>query len=112
MFLKTEDLTKTYQTKGKEAIDALKNVSLSFPHNGLVFLLGESGCGKSTFLSMLGGLLKPTSGEIFFKGIPLSSMPREDLASYRFYDVGYVFQENTWRLYVICRRNAEGRHSV
>lgn len=96
MSLRVIHLAKTYQTKVREDISALSDVSVSFPEKGLVFLLGESGCGKSTFLSMLGGLLKPTSGEIFFKGISLSSMSREDLESYRFYDVGCVFQENTF----------------
>ena len=96
MFLKTEDLTKTYQTKGKEAIDALKNVSLSFPHNGLVFLLGESGCGKSTLLSILGGLAKPTSGDVFFFGKSLSSMSEDDITAYRNFDNGFVLQENVF----------------
>ena len=96
MFLKTEDLTKTYQTKGKEAIDALKNVSLSFPHNGLVFLLGESGCGKSTLLSILGGLAKPTSGDVFFFGKSLSSMSEDEITAYRNFDNGFVLQENVF----------------
>ncbi len=96
MFLKTEDLTKTYQTKGKEAIDALKNVSLSFPHNGLVFLLGESGSGKSTLLSILGGLAKPTSGDVFFFGKSLSSMSEDDITAYRNFDNGFVLQENVF----------------
>ena len=94
MFLKTEDLTKTYQTKGKEAIDALKNVSLSFPDKGLVFMLGESGSGKSTLLFSLGGLLKPTSGSIFYHSKPLSGFSQEDLEAYRFNDIGLVFQNN------------------
>ena len=96
MFLKTEDLTKTYQTKGKEAIDALKNVSLSFPHNGLVFLLGESGCGKSTLLSILGGLAKPTSGDVFFFGESLSSMSEDEITAYRNFDNGFILQENVF----------------
>ncbi|MEE3402055.1 MAG: ABC transporter ATP-binding protein, partial [Candidatus Enteromonas sp.] len=96
MFLKTEDLTKTYQTKGKEAIDALKNVSLSFPHNGLVFLLGESGSGKSTLLSILGGLAKPTSGDVFFFGKSLSSMSEDEITAYRNFDNGFVLQENVF----------------
>lgn len=96
MFLETEDLTKTYQTKGKEAIDALKNVSLSFPHNGLVFLLGESGCGKSTLLSILGGLAKPTSGDVFFFGKSLSSMSEDEITAYRNFDNGFVLQENVF----------------
>ena len=45
-------------------IDAVKGVDLSFPERGLFFLVGKSGSGKSTLLNLLGGLEKPTSGEV------------------------------------------------
>lgn len=58
-----KNVCKTYYTKAEE-IHALKNVSLELPSRGLVFLVGKSGSGKTTLLNLLGGLDRPTSGEV------------------------------------------------
>lgn len=94
--LRANDISKTFTTKGKKNLTALKDINLSFGSSGLVFLLGESGSGKSTLLSIIGGLAKPTSGDVYASGILLSSMNEEDLASFRYYDNAFVFQENVF----------------
>ena len=63
-----KNLKKTYKTKGGVEVHALDDVSITFPENGMVFLLGKSGSGKSTLLNVTGGLDTPDSGEIIIKG--------------------------------------------
>lgn len=70
--LETRHLSKTFRRQ-----QVVKNVSLAIPENCVYGLLGANGAGKSTFLKMVTGLLRPTEGEIFFDGHPWS---REDLA--------------------------------
>ena len=57
--------------------------------NEAVAITGPSGCGKSTLLHLLGGLDRPTEGEVYFRGTPLS---RLDIDRYRAREVGFVFQ--------------------
>lgn len=72
-------------------IDAVKGVDLCF-RAGL-FLVGKSGSGKSTLLNLLGGLEKPTSGEVVYEGRALSAMSSRELDEYRARTVSFVFQE-------------------
>ncbi len=78
---------------GRMRIDAVKGVDLCFPERGLFFLVGKSGSGKSTLLNLLGGLEKPTSGEVVYEGRALSSMSSRELDEYRARTVSFVFQE-------------------
>lgn len=61
-------LHKTYFGKNKIKTEALKDIFLSLPENGFVFVLGKSGSGKSTLLNLLGDLDDPTSGDILING--------------------------------------------
>ena len=65
-------LNKDY-IQNKTRIFILKNINITFPNKGLVFILGKSGSGKTTFLNLLGGLDFPTSGEIYFNNTLLIS---------------------------------------
>lgn len=89
--IRINGLCKTYITKSSSDVMALKNVNISFPNKGLVFILGPSGSGKSTLLNLLGGIDTPTSGEIYYNqkhvGKDIS------LEKYRKNIVGFVFQE-------------------
>ncbi|MCD8293825.1 MAG: ATP-binding cassette domain-containing protein [Clostridia bacterium] len=91
--LEIRGLTRIYKDKGGAETLALDNVSLSFGETGLVFILGKSGCGKSTFLNCVGGLDTPTSGEITVNGRNFSDFTAKDLDAYRNTFVGFVFQE-------------------
>src|SRR5262245_49010360 len=85
--VRTEHLAKTYPDG---AVNALVDVSISVPRGQYVAIMGRSGCGKSTLLNLLGGLDKPTHGEVFWEGEPLSRTP--NLERFRARKIGFVFQ--------------------
>ena len=90
--LELRNVKKSF-SDGRMRIDAVKGVDLCFPERGLFFLVGKSGSGKSTLLNLLGGLEKPTSGEVVYEGRALSSMSSRELDEYRARTVSFVFQE-------------------
>jgi putative ABC transport system ATP-binding protein len=67
-------------------------VTASFDEGEIVAVVGRSGSGKSTLLHLAGGLDRPTSGEIFFRGRPLGELSEDERARYRGAAVGFVFQ--------------------
>ena len=89
--IRTENLTKTYSTGGVET-KALDNVSIRIEPGEFVAIMGPSGCGKSTLLHMLGGLDRPTSGEVWINDQPISKMRDDDLTRIRRREIGFVFQ--------------------
>ena len=84
--LKAEGLTRIYPDG---AVRALRGVSLAVTAGESVAITGPSGCGKSTLLHLLGGLDRPTSGEVYFEGTPLGAL---DLDAFRARRIGFVFQ--------------------
>ncbi|MCM1368161.1 MAG: ATP-binding cassette domain-containing protein [Roseburia sp.] len=90
--LRLNNVTKTYG-KGKNAFTALKGVSIDFPTEGLVIILGKSGSGKSTLLNIMGGLDRASSGEIIIDGRSTAEFAPKDYDFYRNTYVGMVFQE-------------------
>lgn len=90
--IKVNNLCKIYETKSGK-VTALNNASFELPEQGFVFLLGKSGSGKSTLLNLLGGLDKPTSGEINIKGKGLDKYTGKELDDYRNRHIGFIFQE-------------------
>ncbi len=89
--LESREVSKIYQMGGTRVI-ALDNVSLVVDEGEFVAIQGTSGSGKSTLLNMLGGLDRPTSGEIFFSSKPLGPLTKKEMARYRRYSVGMIFQ--------------------
>lgn len=89
--IRTENLTKTYVTGGVET-KALDNVSIKIEPGEFVAIMGPSGCGKSTLLHMLGGLDRPSSGEVWINDEPISKMRDDDLTRIRRREIGFVFQ--------------------
>jgi putative ABC transport system ATP-binding protein len=85
--LHADDLRKTYPDGD---VHALNGVSLGIREGEYVAITGPSGCGKSTLLNMLGALDRPDSGEVHFRGEPLSA--RRDLDLFRARQIGFVFQ--------------------
>ena len=86
-----ENLTKTYQNDGL-SIRAVRDANLTIEPREFIVLLGPSGGGKSTFLNLLGGMDRPTSGSVHFNGFALESATEEQLARFRREKIGFVFQ--------------------
>ena len=90
--IEIKKLEKTYSSKGTD-VKALKDVTLQFPEQGMVFIMGKSGCGKTTLLNCIGGLDTVTNGEIIIDGKSSKSFESKDYDEYRNFYFGYVFQE-------------------
>lgn len=84
-------LTKIYQA-GDVEVHALRGIDLDIFESEMLVLLGPSGSGKSTFLNILGGLDKPTRGDVIFHDHNLAQMSERALTLYRRDHVGFVFQ--------------------
>ena len=89
--LQANDICKTYHLGGRE-LPVLRGVNLELKQGEFVALQGASGSGKSTLLQLLGGLDRPTSGTIRFKGKPLRLQTSQQAAIFRGQNVGFVFQ--------------------
>lgn len=91
--IKVENLTKIYVTNRKKKAKALDGVTLTLPDKGMVFILGKSGSGKSTFLNLLGGLDTFDGGDIVVYGNSLKKFRRKRFEAYRSDFIGFIFQD-------------------
>jgi putative ABC transport system ATP-binding protein len=91
VILEALNLTKTYRL-GERDVEALKGVSLQVRRGEFVALMGPSGSGKSTLLQLLGGLDRPTSGEVVLDGELVSRLSDADATRLRREKTGFVFQ--------------------
>src|SRR3954471_8735110 len=89
--LAAEEVSKIYQM-GSNNVTALDHVSLEVNEGEFVAIQGTSGSGKSTLLNMLGGLDHPTKGEVYFASRPLGPFTKKEMARYRRFSVGMIFQ--------------------
>ncbi len=91
VLVETRDLSKIFRV-GDSRVVALNRVNLQIRRGTFTAVVGTSGSGKSTLLNMLGGLEKPTNGEIFVAGQPLHLFSESQLVTYRREQVGFIFQ--------------------
>ena len=90
-FIELKNVKKTYIV-GDKNFNALDGVSLNINEGELVVILGPSGAGKSTLLNLLGGMDKPTSGNIYIGENDISKYTDKQLTRYRANEVGFIFQ--------------------
>lgn len=90
--IRTVDLCKTYETKGG-IVTAIDHVNLSIKQGEYVTIIGESGAGKSTLMHLIGGLDRPTSGDVIIDGVSMyNNTSSQDLVKFRRKKVGFIFQ--------------------
>lgn len=89
--LELANIRKTYG-KDESAVEALKGVSIKFRENEFVSILGQSGCGKTTLLNIVGGLDQYTSGDLIINGVSTKDYTDADWDTYRNHSIGFIFQ--------------------
>ena len=101
-----KNVCKTFG-EGTLAVNALNNVDLEIKAGGFVCLSGPSGSGKTTLLNMVGGLDRPSSGEITVTGKRVDLMAKGQLAEMRLRKIGFVFQAYNLIPVLTARENVE-----
>jgi len=89
--VQVRNVTKVYE-RGKQKIEVLHGLTLDIPRGDFVALMGPSGSGKTTLLNLIGGLDKPTAGEITVGGRRIDQLGSGELAHWRARNIGFVFQ--------------------
>lgn len=87
--IKINNLSMSYDN-----VDIIKNINLEIKEKEFISILGESGCGKTTLLNCMSGVLRPTNGEILFNDLDITKFNDKQLSNYRLNDIGYIFQEH------------------
>jgi len=90
--IKFQNVTKIFETKNKQKIFALKNVSFEIKKGEFVLIVGKSGAGKTTLLKLIFAEEKPTEGKIFFEGKDITKMEDKEISRLR-REIGVVFQD-------------------
>jgi len=91
--IKLQNITKIYEVNKNNKVIALDNINLEFKEGELVVLKGASGSGKSTILSLIAALSKPTTGEVIVDNKRISKLPDNFAALYRRDNIGFIFQK-------------------
>lgn len=89
--IEVKNLSKVYGS-GEAEVKALKNINLNIEQGEFVAIVGPSGSGKSTLLHLIGGVDKPSSGEVIIKGESIYKLKEKELAILRRRKLGFVFQ--------------------
>ncbi len=88
-----KEVEKSYGS-GSRQVQVLKGINLSINENQVIALKGRSGSGKTTILNLIGALDRPTNGEIYFQGQPLSHLSDKQQSEYRRTKLGFIFQSH------------------
>ncbi|RKY95912.1 MAG: ABC transporter ATP-binding protein [Ignavibacteriae bacterium] len=89
--IQTKNLGKIYN-ESIVPVHAVNDISVSFEKGEFTAIVGPSGCGKTTLLNLIGGLDKPTTGEVFIDGVNLTGFPPAKTIDFRLRNIGFVFQ--------------------
>ncbi|MEZ6094195.1 MAG: ABC transporter ATP-binding protein [Pirellulaceae bacterium] len=92
MAVECTDITKDFG-RGDTRVRALRGINMQIPFGQMTLLVGPSGCGKTTLISIVAGLLNPTSGSVRVLGEPLEKLRGSRLVQFRSQNIGFVFQQ-------------------
>jgi putative ABC transport system ATP-binding protein len=101
-----KNLTKIYN-ESEVKVKAVDNVSISFEEGEFAAIVGPSGSGKTTLLNMVGGLDKPTEGEIIIDNINIGALKSSELIDFRLKNIGFVFQAYNLIPVLTAKENVE-----
>ncbi len=87
-----KNVTKEYNLDNQSTITPVKGVTLEVNRGDLVVIIGRSGSGKTTWLNLAAGLIKPTSGEVLIDGVNIWNMTDNEMSAFRNKKIGFVFQ--------------------
>ncbi|HUG03246.1 MAG TPA: ABC transporter ATP-binding protein [Steroidobacteraceae bacterium] len=104
--VQVRSVDKSYQ-RGKQSVEVLHRLTLDIPRGDFVALMGPSGSGKTTLLNLIGGLDRPTAGEIVIDGQRIDRLSGSRLARWRARNVGFVFQFYNLMPVLTAERNVE-----
>jgi putative ABC transport system ATP-binding protein len=89
--IQVRDISKHYEINGAR-IEALKNISMDTYQGEFIAIVGPSGSGKSTLLLTIGGLLRPTKGDVYIDGVSVYDLSHQERAALRIRKIGFMFQ--------------------
>jgi putative ABC transport system ATP-binding protein len=104
--IEVKNLTKTYHDT-EIPVHAVNGIDLNFEEGEFTAIVGPSGCGKTTLMNMIGGLEKPTSGEVRVDGSVMSELSSHDLIDFRLKNIGFVFQAYNLIPVLTAKENVE-----
>ncbi len=104
MFIKLLDIKKIYTLKTEKKL-ALNGITLDINEGDFITFVGKSGAGKSTLLLTIAGLIKPTSGEIYFDSKKVTSLPDNKWAKIRRENIGIIFQKKVIVSHLTVKEN-------
>ena len=106
VLVRTEKLRRVYHVGSRE-VPALRGVTLSLAPGIVVALRGRSGSGKTTLLNCIGGLDRPTSGQVWFQGQDIAQLPESKRIALRRQQIGFVFQSHALLMTYSARENVD-----
>jgi len=104
--IEINNLSKVYHEDGNEVV-AVDNVNLQIQQGEFTAIVGPSGSGKTTLLNLLGGIDKPTSGQIIVDGIDITRLSFSQLVDFRLHNIGFVFQSYNLIPVLTAKENVE-----
>lgn len=104
VMIRVRNLRKEYRLED-DTVVALKRINLDIAQGEICCIFGTSGSGKSTLLNQLAGLEKPTFGDIYIRGVPITRLTEKQLAEFRQKHIGFVFQSYNLLPFMTAQEN-------
>ncbi len=100
-------ISKTYHTDSEYPVHALQDINLTIEAGEFIAIMGPSGSGKTSLLNLMGGLDRPTQGQISFNGQDMTSLKQSELITFRRDNIGFIFQDYSLLPVLTAQENVE-----